>query len=226
MGQDPDAPVIDFKFQNIPFVLNILDSLAGDDRFVDLRKRTRSHRILTKIEEATEKSAHGIARRAVEVLREARQQIDAAQEEFNKKIVGLGKPQGSRSPREGADEGTGTNPTGAESRRDESRRSKKSGTGRSSRASGSWPPRFAACRIDTSYWPCCCRRSRRSCWPSSCSSTVVRPSKRASILDGCVTAARMNRRPLERLIRNRFINYNSPRRTRSAQRRTKMNDER
>ena len=45
---------IDFKFQNVPFVLNILDSLAGDDRFVDLRKRTRSHRILTKVEEATE----------------------------------------------------------------------------------------------------------------------------------------------------------------------------
>ena len=53
MGENPDM-VIDCKFQNVPFVLNILDSLAGDDRFVDLRKRTRPHRILTKIEEATE----------------------------------------------------------------------------------------------------------------------------------------------------------------------------
>ena len=49
-----DSSAVDFKFQNIPFALNILDSLAGDDRFIDLRKRTRSHRILTKIEEATE----------------------------------------------------------------------------------------------------------------------------------------------------------------------------
>ena len=40
MGQDPDM-LIDWKFQNVPFVLNILDSLAGDDRFIDLRKRTR-----------------------------------------------------------------------------------------------------------------------------------------------------------------------------------------
>ena len=53
MGQDPDS-IIDFKFQNVTFVLNILDSLAGDDRFIDLRKRSRSHRILTKVEEATD----------------------------------------------------------------------------------------------------------------------------------------------------------------------------
>ena len=54
-GKDPDdSGQIDFKFQNIPFALNILDSLAGDDRFIDLRKRTRSHRMLTKVEEATE----------------------------------------------------------------------------------------------------------------------------------------------------------------------------
>ena len=36
MGQDPDS-IIDFKFQNVTFVLNILDSLAGDDRFVIIR---------------------------------------------------------------------------------------------------------------------------------------------------------------------------------------------
>ncbi len=53
MGNNQDM-LVDWKFQNVPFVLNILDSLAGDDRFIDIRKRTRSHRILTKVEEATE----------------------------------------------------------------------------------------------------------------------------------------------------------------------------
>ncbi len=54
-GSDPDDPnQVDFKFQNIPFALNIIDSLAKDDRFIELRKRTRSHRTLTKVEEATE----------------------------------------------------------------------------------------------------------------------------------------------------------------------------
>ena len=48
MGEKEEM-MIDWKFQNVTFVLNILDSLAGDDRFVDIRKRTRPHRILTKI---------------------------------------------------------------------------------------------------------------------------------------------------------------------------------
>ena len=46
-----------------PSCLNILDSLATDDRFIDLRKRTRSHRILTKVEEATEEYRQAVARR-------------------------------------------------------------------------------------------------------------------------------------------------------------------
>ena len=52
-GQSEDM-LIDWKFQNVTFVLNVLDELAGDDRFVSIRKRTRPHRILTRIEEATE----------------------------------------------------------------------------------------------------------------------------------------------------------------------------
>jgi ABC-2 type transport system permease protein len=38
-------------FDNVPFVLNILDSLAGDDRFVDIRKRKPRHRTLERIED-------------------------------------------------------------------------------------------------------------------------------------------------------------------------------
>ena len=41
--------------QNVTFVLNIIDALAGDDRFIDIRKRTRKHRTLAKIDEATKK---------------------------------------------------------------------------------------------------------------------------------------------------------------------------
>jgi ABC-2 type transport system permease protein len=37
----------------VPFILNILDELAGDSRFIDIRKRAREHRTLTKIDEAT-----------------------------------------------------------------------------------------------------------------------------------------------------------------------------
>jgi ABC-2 type transport system permease protein len=87
-GQDADA-VIDFKFQNVAFVLNILDSLAGDDRFIDLRKRTRAHRILTKVEEATEDYRQASLEEQTKFFNEARQQIEAAQQEFRTKIAEL-----------------------------------------------------------------------------------------------------------------------------------------
>ncbi|HEX3601035.1 MAG TPA: hypothetical protein VHU84_12875, partial [Lacipirellulaceae bacterium] len=88
MGQDPES-VIDFKFQNVAFVLNILDSLADDDRFIDLRKRTRSHRILTKVEEATEEQRKDSLKEQNEFISDARQQIESAQDEFRKKMSDL-----------------------------------------------------------------------------------------------------------------------------------------
>ena len=88
MGQDPDS-VIDFKFQNVTFVLNILDALANDDRFIDLRKRTRSHRILTKVEEATEEQRKASLDEQQKFAGDAREQISAAQEEFRKKMSDL-----------------------------------------------------------------------------------------------------------------------------------------
>jgi ABC-2 type transport system permease protein len=42
--------------QNVPFILNIVDELAGDTRFIEIRKRARVHRTLTKIDEATRES--------------------------------------------------------------------------------------------------------------------------------------------------------------------------
>lgn len=52
-GSDRDDPVR-FDFDNVTFVLNTLDFLAGDDRFVELRKRRPTYRTLTKIEQQTE----------------------------------------------------------------------------------------------------------------------------------------------------------------------------
>ena len=42
--------------QNVTLILNIIDSLTGDERFIDIRKRTREHRTLTRIDEATKAS--------------------------------------------------------------------------------------------------------------------------------------------------------------------------
>jgi ABC-2 type transport system permease protein len=90
-GSDESTSAVDYKFQNIPFALNILDSLAGDDRFMDLRKRTRAHRILTKVEEATEEQRKEALDQQADFFKEAKAQIDAAQEEFHKKMADLEK---------------------------------------------------------------------------------------------------------------------------------------
>ena len=51
----PDEEV-EFKFDNVTFVLNIVDFLAGDDRFLDIRKRQTHHSTLKAIEELTEQA--------------------------------------------------------------------------------------------------------------------------------------------------------------------------
>jgi len=79
----------DFNFQNIPFALNILDSLADDDRFIDLRKRTRPHRILTKVEAATAAQQKATVDERTKFFNDAKAQIDAAQGEFNKKMADI-----------------------------------------------------------------------------------------------------------------------------------------
>ncbi|MHC4416279.1 MAG: Gldg family protein [Planctomycetota bacterium] len=53
-GNEPDAPQI--NVDNVTFVLNILDNLARDDRFIDIRKRRPVHRTLTAVEKRTERA--------------------------------------------------------------------------------------------------------------------------------------------------------------------------
>ncbi|NUQ66099.1 MAG: hypothetical protein HUU20_26860 [Pirellulales bacterium] len=59
-GSIPEAG-IRFDFDNVTFVLNTLDELAGDQRFIEIRKRRPLHRTLTKIEERTEKAREATA---------------------------------------------------------------------------------------------------------------------------------------------------------------------
>ncbi len=54
-GDIPEAG-IRFDFDNVTFVLNIIDRLAGENRFLELRKRRPKHRTLVRIERVTEKA--------------------------------------------------------------------------------------------------------------------------------------------------------------------------
>lgn len=69
-GADPDAEV-HLDLDNVTFVLNLLDVLSGDERFVSIRSRRPAHRTLTSIEQWTE---------------EARDQANTARDDFVKKF--------------------------------------------------------------------------------------------------------------------------------------------
>ena len=47
---------INFDFDNVTFVLNVLDELAGDRRFIEIRKRRSRHHTLTRIEDRTKEA--------------------------------------------------------------------------------------------------------------------------------------------------------------------------
>lgn len=66
-GNIPEAG-ISFDFDNVTFVLNVLDNLAGDTRFIELRKRRPQHRTLTRIEAQTENARKQTAKTRQDLL--------------------------------------------------------------------------------------------------------------------------------------------------------------
>ena len=85
IGQDDDM-LVNWKFQNVEFALNILDVLAGDTSFVDIRKRTRNRRVLTKIEDATETYRAKALTEQSEMIDQLKTDIAAVREEYQKAI--------------------------------------------------------------------------------------------------------------------------------------------
>ena len=79
------------QFDNVTFVLNVLDSLAGDDRFAEIRKRRPKHRTLTRIDElaAERRDATSETRK---VLRDKVDEVHAKEEKkLQDKIAQLKK---------------------------------------------------------------------------------------------------------------------------------------
>jgi ABC-2 type transport system permease protein len=99
----PDE-VFGLDFDNVEFVLNILDDLAGDDRFIDIRKRKPRHRTLERIEDAVAASRAQADQERQTFIAEfeqaEREANDAMQEQigaFERKIRDM-EAQGDASP--------------------------------------------------------------------------------------------------------------------------------
>ena len=77
--------------QNVTFILNIIDALVGDDRFIGIRKRTRDHRTLAKIDEATKKYRDDALTQQNEFVAEIQKEIDEAQKRFEEAVAAVDK---------------------------------------------------------------------------------------------------------------------------------------
>ncbi|MBN1396278.1 MAG: Gldg family protein [Pirellulales bacterium] len=84
-GNVPEAGV-HFDFDNVTFVLNALDSLAGDPRFIEIRKRRPVHRTLTRIEDRT-KEARKEAADARKKFTEEYERLKTQEEEAMQKTL-------------------------------------------------------------------------------------------------------------------------------------------
>lgn len=81
----------ELRFDNIPFILNCLDDLVGDNAFIELRKPRRTHRTLTKLEEPTAKFDAERMRTEQTAREEAKEILDKARESLRNKIEEIKK---------------------------------------------------------------------------------------------------------------------------------------
>jgi len=91
--QSGDAQVLPAT-QNVTFILNIIDDLAGDQRFIGIRKRTRKHRTLAKIDEATKKYREDAIREQEDFVKEIESELQEAQKRFDEKLAAVDKLEG------------------------------------------------------------------------------------------------------------------------------------
>jgi ABC-2 type transport system permease protein len=80
-----------FAFDNVAFILNAVDVLAGDDSYLDLRKRRAEQPTLTEVERQTSRFLEELRRKEKEVdenldkqLKQRQKQFDAAREKIEK----------------------------------------------------------------------------------------------------------------------------------------------
>lgn len=85
-----DAPE-GLSFDNITFVLNCVDVLAGDESYVDLRKRRPKHRTLERFENLTKTHNQKLLDETKEAEEKAEKARSDAQARFDAKIAEVGK---------------------------------------------------------------------------------------------------------------------------------------
>lgn len=76
-----------FNFDNVTFVLNCVDMLAGDSSFVELRKKRPTRRNLDRIARMTEEVAMSARQQEEQAEEEAEKRLEAAQKALDDKVA-------------------------------------------------------------------------------------------------------------------------------------------
>ncbi|MCA9075759.1 MAG: Gldg family protein [Planctomycetaceae bacterium] len=77
---------LDLSIDNVTFVMNAVDVLAGEDRYVGLRSRRPKQRILTVVQHQKERFINDRIARQTEAKEEADDRLDAARERLQDKV--------------------------------------------------------------------------------------------------------------------------------------------
>src|SRR5690606_513384 len=89
-GGDIDGDgLVDLRFDNVTFLLNLVDSLAGDDRFIELRKRQPKFRRLTWIDGQTEGARKTLAEERTKANETAKQELEGAQKALDEAVAAI-----------------------------------------------------------------------------------------------------------------------------------------
>jgi ABC-2 type transport system permease protein len=83
---EEEAADINWDFDNVAFVLNTLDVLGGDERFVEVRTRRRPHRTLVKVEARTEQARQEASSERQKFLNAFQKAKDEEQKKFDDRI--------------------------------------------------------------------------------------------------------------------------------------------
>ncbi|HVZ95069.1 MAG TPA: Gldg family protein [Phycisphaerales bacterium] len=86
-----EAGAKEFVLDNVPFVLNAIDVLAGEQSLLDLRKHRPAHRTLTKLDEARRAEQEETERAVTEANRRADEEIARAKAVLTKKVEEIEK---------------------------------------------------------------------------------------------------------------------------------------
>jgi len=88
LGNEPGSG-INLNFDNITFVLNAIDSVAGDERFLAIRSRRVTHRTLSKFDENTDAIRKETRETQENLQREFREMVESAEQGLQEKMEQL-----------------------------------------------------------------------------------------------------------------------------------------